>query len=254
MAGPSRRRYQRNPAARCITALVPYTLPLCISQPTKPTLNDPAMTRNNSRILVFARAPAIGAVKTRLIPRLGAEGAARLHAALVRHTVRTAVSAALAPVELWCTPDTKHPFFVACAAEFGVALEGQIGADLGARMNHALTHALDRARFALLVGSDCPTLDAEGLAEALQALASGADAAITPATDGGYVLIGLRRPAAALFDDMPWGTGAVMEHTRERLRTLGWQWHETAPLADLDTPDDLDTAAESLRSIPDLPP
>lgn len=205
-----------------------------------------------ARILVFARAPAIGAVKTRLIPRLGPEGAARLHAALVRHTVRTATSAELAPVELWCTPDTRDPFFVACAVEFGVTLERQSGADLGARMHHALARALERARFAILVGSDCPTLDAALLAEAMQALDSGADAVVTPATDGGYVLIGVRRAADTLFEAMPWGTGAVMERTRERLQTLGWRWHETAPHPDLDTPEDLDAAAGALRGIPGI--
>ena len=82
------------------------------------------------RIAVFAKAPVPGAVKTRL-SLLGPEGAAGLHAGLVRHALSTAVQARLGEVELWCAPDETHPFFARCASEFGATLRRQEGADLG---------------------------------------------------------------------------------------------------------------------------
>jgi len=79
------------------------------------------------RISVFAKAPVPGQAKTRLIPALGPDGAARLHARLVTHTLTTVSAAALGPVTLWCAPDTAHPFFDGLAARFGVTREVQRG-------------------------------------------------------------------------------------------------------------------------------
>jgi rSAM/selenodomain-associated transferase 1 len=148
------------------------------------------------RIAVFAKAPVAGAVKTRLAPLLGAEGAARLHRALVRRALGTALRAGVA-VELWCTPDAGDPFFTGCAREFGVRLRVQEGATLGDRMGHAIA-AGPPGVATLLIGSDCPALDAEDLLRAAGALATH-DAVFIPAEDGGYVLVGLARPASAPF-------------------------------------------------------
>src|SRR4051794_3495959 len=181
-------------------------------------------------IAVFARAPVAGAAKTRLIPRLGADGAAVLHARLVEHTLAQAIAAGLGDVTLWCAPDDTHPFFASCAARFGVALRAQQGEDLGARM----LHAFEAARGPLIViGADCPMLGADLLREAAQALQSGADAVFCPAEDGGYGLIGLAAPDVSLFQNMHWGTDRVMADTRICLRALGWISHETAPVWDV---------------------
>jgi uncharacterized protein len=203
----------------------------------------------DARILVFAKAPRSGAVKTRLVPALGADGAAALHAALVRHTLDSATAHALCPVELWCAPDTDDPFFAECEGRWLVTLRAQQGEGLGARMQHALSDALDRARRALLIGSDCPALTPQLLAQALAGLDDvGIDAVFTPAQDGGYVLIGLRSMDAGLFEDIPWGSSRVMELTRERMRQTGWRWIETETLRDIDDPDDL----VDLDRYPDL--
>ena len=199
-------------------------------------------------IAVFARAPVAGAVKTRLIAMLGAEGAARLHERLVERTLATAVEARLGPVELWCSPDTSHPFFTQCAARFGVELHRQDGADLGDRMHRAFESALDRHRALLLVGSDCPALEPRDLAAATRALDTH-DAVLIPAEDGGYVLVGLTRPHATLFEGVAWGTPAVMEATRARLVASGLRWAALPALWDVDRAEDY---ARLQSTLPDL--
>ena len=193
-------------------------------------------------IAVLAKAPLPGFAKTRLIPALGAEGAALLQARLVEHSVATACAARIGPVTLWGAPDERHPLFQAIGARRGVALARQGGGDLGERMLAAVA-AADKP--VLVIGTDCPALTADHLRTAADILHSGADAAIIPAEDGGYALIGLRAPAPALFSAMHWSVSSVMEETRRRLRDLGMTWQEPVTLWDLDLPEDI----ERLRQI-----
>ena len=90
----------------------------------------------------------------------------------------------------------------------------------------------------LLTGSDCPSMTAADLRGAARALRDGRDAVFCPAEDGGYTLIGLTHAMPALFDAMTWGTDIVMEETRQRLRNLGWHWHELPTHWDVDRPED----------------
>lgn len=190
------------------------------------------------RLLVFARAPVPGAVKTRLIPALGAEGAADLHARLLARTLETACAADLAPVELWCTPDADHPAFAGAAGDPGVTLRVQPAGDLGQRMRVALESTLADGGRALLVGCDCPALSVDDLAGAFTALADH-DVVLGPAEDGGYVLVGARRVSPVLFDGIEWGGPRVLRQTRGRLVALGWRWHELRTLWDVDRPEDV---------------
>jgi rSAM/selenodomain-associated transferase 1 len=200
---------------------------------------------------VFAKAPVPGGVKTRLEGLLGREGAAALHAELVRHTLSTAVASGVGAVELWCAPDALHPFFQQCAREFGVTLRVQEGADLGLRMARAFeaSHAENRAL--VVIGTDCPALDAAAIVEAAEALRTH-DAVVRPAEDGGYVLVGLATPVAGLFDAIAWGGDAVMEVTRARLARAGIRWKELDVSWDVDRPEDYArlTASGLLRQAP----
>lgn len=200
---------------------------------------------NEIAVALMARAPEPGRAKTRLIPRLGATGAARLHAALTRRALgeiaRSGLSAAL-----WCDPDVDHPFFAECADEFGVKLCAQSRDDLGARMLGIFRQADGPL---LLMGSDCPTIDAALLRSCAEALAR-VQAVFLPTLDGGYGLVGLARPFPEIFDDMPWGTDAVMAITRRRLQRLGIVWEEPAEIWDVDTPDDLGRLTATGFSIP----
>ena len=186
----------------------------------------------------MAKAPVAGLAKTRLIPALGAEGAARLAQRLLEETMAQARAAGLGRVELCCTPDDQHPAFAAQQARGGVRLTLQGPGDLGARMNLALSRGLAQAERVVLIGTDAPCLDAAYLQAASAALA-GSDAVLGPAADGGYVLIGLRRPAPQLFERMPWSTAQVLALTRSRLAESGLRWTELTTLADIDEPPDL---------------
>ena len=193
------------------------------------------------RIIVFAKAPVPGLVKTRLAPRLGAAGAAALHARLVERTLVTAAASGVGPLELHCAPDIAHPFFTACSTRHGAALFAQTGHDLGDRMFAACRDRLP----GIIVGSDCAALTADHLQEAANRLKNREDAVFIPTEDGGYALLGLARTDRALFDRIPWSTGTVMACTRERLRALGWRWSELDTLWDVDRPADYDRLLQS---------
>jgi rSAM/selenodomain-associated transferase 1 len=205
------------------------------------TLSD----REASSLIVFARAPVPGLVKTRLIPLLGADGAAALHVRLVKHALGTARKTSLARVELHCAPGVEDPFFRFCSGHYGVAVVAQADGDLGARMHAALHSALTAGPRAILIGSDCPALTARHLRHADQALRDGADAVLVPCEDGGYALIGLNRADRRLFDGIVWGGETVMAETRRQLAALGWQWRELETLWDVDRPEDYERLVAS---------
>ena len=199
-------------------------------------------------IAILAKAPIPGLVKTRLAPALGLEGAAQLQERLIVRTLETACAAATGPVRLWAAPDESH--FRALAARFAVDLATQPDADLGARMLAAFVAAAP----ALVIGTDCPALEARHLREAAGVLRDGNDVVIVPAEDGGYVLIGLRRPQPALFASMRWGGPGVLEETRRRAGRLGLAVRELAPLWDVDLPADLERMrAAGLAELVPLP-
>lgn len=189
-------------------------------------------------VIVMAKAPVAGLAKTRLIPALGAEGAAALAARMLAHAVGQALAAGLGPVMLCGAPDVSHPAFAALAPDPRVTLHAQGEGDLGARMQRAFERALAAHARAVLIGTDAPALDAAVLRAAAAALATH-DAVLAPAHDGGYALIGLQRPEPRLFEAMPWSTAQVMATTRERLRERGLRWHELPALHDIDEPADL---------------
>jgi rSAM/selenodomain-associated transferase 1 len=171
---------------------------------------------------------------------MGAKAAAGLHEKLVLRTLRTAIQANLGKVDLWCSPSSRHPFFIDCAKEFQVKLYKQPEGDLGKRMGGALKKTLEKASHAILIGTDVPGLTSTDLKKAATILKRGAKIVIGPAEDGGYVLIGMRQYAPELFNRIPWGTGSVMEETRSRLRALGWRWHELRTFWDVDRPEDVE--------------
>ncbi len=189
-------------------------------------------------VLVFARAPEPGHAKTRLIPALGREGAARLQAAMTLRAVAAASEAAVGEVQIWCTPTADDPFFARCTKGRGLTLYTQQGTDLGARLRHGHDTAFEHYPGVLIMGTDCPLLTANELRAAARDIARH-DAVIIPAEDGGYVLLGLSRACPNAFRDIAWGTEQVYEQTIERLREAGCTRAVHPPLWDIDRPEDL---------------
>jgi hypothetical protein len=201
-----------------------------------------------SRLLVFTRAPHAGRAKTRLIPQLGAQGAADFQAHLIHHCLQTVTRAGLCPVELWCAPSCQDPFFRNCQEHYGVELYDQPPGELGERMHAALGSALARAESAVLIGTDIPSIGAVDLDEAFQALQQGKDAVVGPARDGGYYLVGLKQPSRRLFEGIGWGTSTVFQETVNRLQRLDMDWLCLREHSDVDTPEDYRRLTETARS------
>lgn len=195
---------------------------------------SPMKAEHASRIgvAILAKAPIAGYAKTRLIPRLGPQGAATLQRWLLRRTVATAMQAAIGPVSLWCAPDVDHPEFARFSTAGALTIRAQPAGDLGERMHAAIAESPTLAG-TLVIGTDCPLLSPELLRQAAAGLHEH-DATVVPADDGGYVLIGLRRAAQQVFERVAWSTAEVMAQTRERLSELNWRWAELSPLWDVD--------------------
>ncbi len=193
---------------------------------------------STTRILVFAKAPTPGRVKTRLIPAIGATGAARLARRMLDHTLKQALEAGIGPVELCASPALTALDWAGYPLPPGVQSSDQGEGDLGARLARASQRALALNDRVLLIGTDCPGLSARHLREAAAALDCN-EAVIHPALDGGYPLLGLRAFHPSLFTDMPWSTPTVADLTLARMLALEWCVWVGDELADIDEPADL---------------
>jgi rSAM/selenodomain-associated transferase 1 len=191
-----------------------------------------------TRIILFAKAPVAGRVKTRLIPALGAEGAAELARRMLEHALNIASAADVGSLELCASPAPSHPDWRNMPLPAGCDTSDQGDGDLGERMARAAQRGLARGQNVLLIGADCPALSVQHLRAAVAALSTD-DAVLLPAQDGGYLLLGLKTHAASLFEEMPWSTAQVAELTLARMATLGWRVAVLDALPDIDRPEDL---------------
>ncbi len=191
-----------------------------------------------TRIIVFAKAPQPGFAKTRLIPALGAEGAAKLAQQMLFNTLSEALAADIGTVELCSTPKIDDIAWQGISLPVGIEITDQGEGDLGARLARASERAIEKTGLVLLIGTDCIEISANLLREAAQSLQEH-DAVIHCTADGGYALLGLKRYSAVLFSDMPWSTDAVASITIARIGQLGWSLHVGQLLHDVDAPQDL---------------
>jgi rSAM/selenodomain-associated transferase 1 len=189
-------------------------------------------TDTSVTIAILAKAPIPGAVKTRLIPTIGAHAAAVLQERLTEHAIATALAADVGPVTLWCSPDATHSTFLKLVMQQRIILKRQPEGDLGARMLAATAAGSGPV---LVIGTDCPALTELHLRGAANALREGNEIVIIPAEDGGYVLIGTRTPQPAIFADIAWGTNTVLADTRTRVIEQRLSLIEQPPLWDVDT-------------------
>ncbi|WP_296934928.1 TIGR04282 family arsenosugar biosynthesis glycosyltransferase [uncultured Marinobacter sp.] len=191
--------------------------------------------------LQFAKWPEAGRVKTRLMPELGAVGALDAHVRLTL-AVLDNLCATGYPVEFWWDRpvEDRHGDAAEIIEELdgaGLAQRIQEGGTLGERMHRALSQSLRSYDRALVVGSDCPSVDPDYARHAVACLAD-YDVVLGPSDDGGYVLIGASRVAEGMLDDIAWGTPEVLVQTRERLEASGLSYCLLEPRWDVDEPED----------------
>jgi len=165
---------------------------------------------------------------------------------MLEQTVSLAQQSNLAPVDLYCAPDTSHTFFAYLANQYHVVLKTQKGSNLGKRMENALSGALKTSKYVVLIGTDCPQLNVDYLQQAFEKLTTAKnDIVIGPAEDGGYVLIGASRVTSQLFDNIEWSTKEVYSQTIEKINQLGWKYHHLDMMWDLDTEADFHRLPEN---------
>ena len=173
-----------------------------------------------ARLCLFARAPVLGAVKTRLAQAVGDEAALAAHEELVRAALNQLGHVPGLRSQLWIAGATDHARVLEWARTWQLEVFPQQGLDLGARMCDAIETCLAAGVPGLVVGTDCPDIGANYAQQAARALRDH-DLVLGPAEDGGYGLIGLRVAAPEIFDDMPWGSDRVFGETMARARQRG---------------------------------
>jgi len=200
--------------------------------------------RPDSALIIFAKAPIPGQVKTRLCPPLTPDEAASLHGSLVLDMLERSRGGASMDRFLACAPAADHVFFKILEERHGVRLLTQTGDDLGARLARAMADVFALGyRRVLAIGTDLPTLPASAFGDAMQLLGDH-DLVLGPALDGGYYLIGLRKPAPDLFAGIPWSTDRVLALTRRKADALGLSTGLLPARRDIDTIDDLRALVE----------
>jgi rSAM/selenodomain-associated transferase 1 len=196
------------------------------------------MLYNDTVILVYAKAPVAGKVNTRLIPEIGVQAATELQDELVHKRLSMLSTADLCDVRLMCALNSRDDCFVRCKKKYPISLLEQTGDDLGERMLNGVIDALQDYQYCIVIGTDAPALDSSRIKQAIDILRSNTEVVYVPAEDGGYVLVGLQKPYAFLFQDISWGSSDVMQQSRNRLIENKVSFEELAVCWDIDRIED----------------
>jgi len=224
--------------------------------------------KNSRSLIIFAKKPVPGSVKTRLSPPLTAREAAELYSCMLKDTLEMAAGLdGITPVIYFQDDPGAAEYFSALAPE--IESLTQVGADLGERMRGAFSDRFERGfREVVIIGSDSPDLPAGYIYEAFELLSvEGVDLVLGPAEDGGYYLMGLKAVLDGLFTGIPWSSGEVFAATVERAKADGLgisflgKWHDIDSAVDLERQELLgpDSTAARTRALiistcqPDIP-
>ncbi|MGB3570946.1 MAG: TIGR04282 family arsenosugar biosynthesis glycosyltransferase [Phormidesmis sp.] len=190
----------------------------------------------SSLLILFLRYPMPGSTKTRLIPALGAQGAASLQ----RQMAEYLLSQVLSPnwqLQICFTGSCLDSVQNWLGERF--SYKAQVRGELGRRLQDAFQQEFESGyERVVVIGADCPDVNLRHIEQAFQRLRSH-DLVLGPAQDGGYYLIGLRYPHTAIFDDIDWGTSLVFQQTCTKAWRLGLSMAELEILSDVDRPEDL---------------
>ena len=194
---------------------------------------------NSCVVAVFAKSPLPGKVKTRLGKDIGSRNAVRIYKKMLYTVLSNITKHKECTVELWCSPDTKHPFIRACARDFGVILKKQNGKDLGERMYNAFKQSLRKYDYCVLIGSDIPDINHEDIRQSGMLIHDNVDVVVLPTDDGGYGLIATGKRIPTLFSGLTWSTESVLEKTCQKIRKKNYQYQLLDSKMDIDTKKDL---------------
>lgn len=193
-----------------------------------------------NKLIIFTRYPEAGHAKTRLIPALGAEGAANLQRRMTELIVQTAlILEEKIPLEneIRFAGGSNNKMVKWLGLDLNFHPQGN--GDLGEKMSRAFTESFgDGFRQVVIIGADCPNISTAILATAFKKLADH-DLVLGPATDGGYYLIGLSAPRPRLFDNLPWGNNRVLLETLALAERYNLSFFLLEELSDVDRPEDL---------------
>ncbi|MEY4064777.1 MAG: hypothetical protein RIR26_985 [Pseudomonadota bacterium] len=199
------------------------------------------------RIVIFAKAPRAGFVKTRLIPAVGAEVAAKIAEKMLQHTVEEALATNFSSVELCVSPTPESLAWIPFRnPKWNVLWRDQGDGDLGERLTRAAKRVIDEGFSPIFVGTDCPDLNRQQMKMAAKQLSEN-DAVMIPSEDGGYVLLGISKFSSEVFFEVPWSTEVVARETLKRVHDLGWTLSCLPPLRDIDEPKDLEALPSEWR-------
>jgi len=191
------------------------------------------------RLIMMARAPVAGQVKSRLARSIGNRRAAGIHHNMVQAQISKLLAANICPLELHVCPKVQHPLFMALRRRGVVRLERQFGDNLGSRMFHAIQSGLKRADSVVLIGADVPGISVEQIRQVCELLSGKNELVIMPADDGGYGLLAMRKLDAGLFRGVNWGTHRVCQQTVRRAMQLGIRYRLFSNCNDIDYQRDL---------------
>lgn len=189
-------------------------------------------------LIIFAKAPVAGHVKTRMQPFLSTHQSAQLHRNLIEKTLSVVTGCKIPQIELWVGSDHDYWSLMLGTYQHNISIHLQQGEDLGQRLLFASQSALARSAAVLMIGTDCPDIDEDYLNTAAELLTT-KHAVLGPAMDGGYVLLGVKDVLPGLFQHIEWGGDKVCQHTRQRLQAHNLEWVELDVLNDIDRPEDL---------------
>ncbi len=192
---------------------------------------------NDEAIIVFARVPRLGEVKSRLAARTGQMQALDIYRHLLRRVLGQVAAVEHVVRELCIFGDDTEGECASLAKEFNLSLAVQVGNDLGERMYRRLLHHTQQGRPSVLIGSDCPWLQSLHLRQALELLKIH-DQVFAPALDGGYVLVGSRCARSEVFQGIDWGSSRVMSQTQDQLNRIDARAGLLAHFRDVDDWDD----------------
>jgi len=201
----------------------------------------------SNALLVVAKRPAPGQTKTRLSPPLTAHQAAELYESFLCDTLELIRQVPHIQPVIAYLPEGEETYFKRLAPDFDLLL--QMGTNLGSRLDNALKHYLGLGyKSVVIMDSDSPTLPVEFLIEAFNALQGGTDVVIGPCDDGGYYLIGVKRPLPRLLREVPMSTPNVTNDTLQLAAMEGLEVHQLPRWYDVDNADALSRLSAELKA------